>query len=109
METSWVQLLKLQIVGAVGLSKDALHIHVGLAVFVVACWVLRKTPRPALAFAAVFAVACLGELLDLRDDLRTFGVWRWPASVHDIVNTCWWPLVLAGLHAVHLRRSGLCE
>jgi hypothetical protein len=42
MEPSAVQAIKMAIVGASGLSKDALHIYVGLAVALAACTVLRR-------------------------------------------------------------------
>jgi hypothetical protein len=41
METSLVQQAKLAVVAAAGLSKDALHIYVGLAVFLVMAYVWR--------------------------------------------------------------------
>lgn len=95
METSAVQAIKLAIVGLTGLSRDALHIHVGLGTYFLAHVLFRGTAwHSTRALLAVAAVACAGELLDLRDDLRTFGVWRWSASLHDVVNTAFWPLVL---------------
>jgi hypothetical protein len=91
MPTSTVQAIKLAIVGAVGLPKDTLHVYVGLAVFLGVIVVFRKPPRSILPwFAAVF-VASLGEALDMRDDISSLGYWRWSASVHDIVNTVFWP------------------
>jgi hypothetical protein len=45
----------------------------------------------------VLVVAVCGELVDLADDLVTLGHWRWHASLHDIVNTSFWPAVLTAL------------
>jgi len=45
METSTVQSIKLAIVDATGLSKDALHIKVELAGFLEIALVLRKSLR----------------------------------------------------------------
>jgi hypothetical protein len=42
----------------------------------------------------VLAVAVLGEIFDIRDNLTRFGVWRLGASVHDILNTMFWPAAL---------------
>jgi uncharacterized membrane protein YczE len=97
METSAIQSLKLVIVHSVGLSKDALHVYVGLVVFFVACGLLRKRKGLATPLLVVVLVAVAGEMLDLRDDLGSLGHWRWAASVHDIVNTVFWPAVMAGL------------
>jgi hypothetical protein len=94
MDTSPLQSAKLAIISVVGLSKDALHVYVGLAVFFAAVLVLRRPLRSAWPWAAVLAVACLGELLDAIDDTRSFGYWRVGASMHDILNTLFWPTVL---------------
>jgi hypothetical protein len=97
METSWYQAAKLVLESALGLSRDALHVHVGLAVFVVAVLVLRKPPHSPIPLAVVFLAAVMGEGLDLRDDLRSLGYWRWKDSVGDVVKTVFWPLVLWAL------------
>lgn len=101
METSAVQAAKLAIVGATGLSKDTLHVYVGLTVFLVSTWVLRKHVRSVLPLLIVVLVACVGEMLDMRDDIHSLGYWRWGASLHDVVNTSFWPFVLYVL----LRRT----
>jgi len=93
METSAVQSIKLAIVAATGLSKDALHIYVGLAVFLATAAVLRKPLRSVVPWLAVVAAAVAGEMLDMRDDLASLGYWRWSASLHDILNTLFWPTV----------------
>jgi hypothetical protein len=94
METSAVQSIKLTIVAVAGLSKDALHIYVGLAVFLIVAIVLRKPLRSIVPWIAVIAIAVAGEVLDMRDDLSSLGCWRWDASLHDILNTLFWPTIL---------------
>ncbi|WP_124551752.1 hypothetical protein [Methylophilus methylotrophus] len=94
METSAIQSIKLAIVAATGLSKDALHIYVGLAVFLAAVIVLRKPLRSNVPWLVVVSVAITGEVLDMRDDISSLGYWRWGASLHDILNTLFWPSVL---------------
>jgi len=94
METSVVQSIKLAIIAVTGLSKDALHIYVGLAVFLATAVVLRKPLRSIVPWLAVVAVAVAGELLDMRDDVASLGYWRWGASLHDVLNTIFWPTVL---------------
>lgn len=42
----------------------------------------------------VFILACAGEWVDRRDDMASFGYWRWQASAHDVLNTLFWPTVL---------------
>jgi hypothetical protein len=94
METSAFQSLKLALVDLSGLSKDALHIYVGLAVFLLVAIALRKPLRSPVPWLAVLLLAVLGESLDSRDDISHYGAWRVLVSVHDIANTLFWPTVL---------------
>jgi hypothetical protein len=94
METSWYQAAKLVLISTLGLSRDALHVHVGLGIFMIAALLLRRPLSSPLPLALVFVAAVAGEGLDLRDDLGTLGYWRWQASLGDIVNTVFWPFVV---------------
>lgn len=94
METSAVQSIKLAIVAAAALSKDALHIYVGLAAFLLAVAVLRKPLRSIVPWLVVVGIAVAGELFDMHDDIATLGHWRWGASLHDVINTIFWPTTL---------------
>lgn len=105
METSAVQSIKLAIVSGAGLSKDALHIYVGLSVFLVTAAVLRKPLQSIIPWLAVAAVAIAGEALDMRDDITSFGYWRWEASLHDVLNTLLWPTVLLLLAKFRVLRD----
>lgn len=89
MAMSTFQSMKHEIVQFASLSKDALHIYVGLAVFLLAAALARKGMRSAFPLLAVVAVALLGEVLDTLD-----GRWRLAASVHDLLNTIFWPVAL---------------
>lgn len=88
------QSMKHEIVHAVYLSKDALHIYVGMAAFLVSSAFASKGLRSVFPLLVVAALALLGEVLDARDDFRKFGHWRYMSSVHDFLNTVFWPLVL---------------
>ncbi len=104
METSLYQLFKIYFFNYVPLSKDATHIYIGLIVFfVVGIFVVKNfsSVKPVLF---VLGFALLMEIVDLRDDYSAFGYFRWGASFHDIVNTCFWPLVI-----FLLFRFGLLE
>lgn len=94
MELSFVQTTKLAIVAVTGLSKDSLHIYTGMAIFLLAM-LLRRSPRVFVPWLTVLLVAVLGEMLDRRDDLLSLARWRWKASLHDVLNTLFWPTVLA--------------
>src|SRR5512134_3996449 len=73
MDTSGLQSVKLAMIAALGLSKDALHIYVGLAVFLLTALALRQSLRSLLPWLAVVVVALAGELFDALDDVRSLG------------------------------------
>lgn len=94
MAMSAFQGFKHEIVQFASLSKDALHVYVGLAVFLLGAALARKGLRSVVPLIAVLAIALLGELLDVRDELRRHGRILAGESLRDIVNTVFWPLVL---------------
>jgi hypothetical protein len=106
METSLVQAFKLVIVSATGLSKDALHIYAGLAIFLLAAVLTRDRTSMARPWCVVLLAAAVAEALDLRDDVASLGHWRWAASLHDVLNTMAWPSVFAVLFHFHVFRWG---
>ena len=81
--------------GLTGLSKDALHVYVGLIVWLLAAALWRKSIASIKPWLAVLMVAFAGEMFDAYDDWHTFGRWRVIRSVHDLLNTLFWPTVLA--------------
>lgn len=87
-------LMKMALVSITGLSKDALHIYVGLTALFLAVIILRKPLRSYVPWFLVLGLSVAGELVDLRDDLIRLGYWRWEAGLHDILNTQFWPTVL---------------
>lgn len=91
---STFQSYKHELVHVAELSKDALHIYVGLTVFLIGAAIARKGLRSGLALLAVLLVAIAGEVLDLRDEFRSHEHLKFWASLHDLLNTCFWPLVL---------------
>lgn len=94
MDASTLQSLKLGIISATGLSRDALHIYVGLTLLIAASCITRKSLGSFSSWLVVLAGASLIELFDLMDDKASLGYWRWGASLHDIANTLFWPTVL---------------
>ncbi|WP_448664922.1 hypothetical protein ACG3SL_09680 [Sphingomonas sp. CJ20] len=92
-----LQAVKWWIVTHVDLAKDALHIYVGLALFLGSAWLFRDGVRNWKPLAVVMAAALAGEMWDLRDSL----VYHTPihpwGNVKDICNTMFWPLAIATL------------
>ena len=85
---------KTWLVASAGLSKDALHIYVGLALFVAVRLVWRWRGGWLAAWLAVLAMACGGEWLDLTAEYNRSAIQPDAAHWHDIWNTMFWPTVL---------------
>jgi hypothetical protein len=89
-----LQSVKLWLLGHVGLAKDALHVHVGLLLFVGSALLFRWSARSWKPWAVALTGALLGELWDLRDSLvyhTRIALW---ANFHDVWNTMLWPSLL---------------
>jgi len=74
---------------ATGATEELLHVHFGLLIFVVVAVVLRRRMHSWWPVLTVLAFALLNEVIDY------FGT-DWPplASLFDVINTTFWPLVL---------------
>jgi hypothetical protein len=92
--TSGYQLLKLRILGAVPLSKDAVHVYIGMLCLLLALVALRVPLRSWRALLPGLAAALAMEALDLRDNAADGVAFRWAASAKDIVNTNLLPALL---------------
>ncbi|NYT40261.1 hypothetical protein HZY97_05800 [Sphingomonas sp. R-74633] len=89
-----LQAVKFWLVQHLALAKDALHIYVGLTLFLSTALAFRWPLRSWKPWAVAAAAALLGEAWDLRDSLvyhtriDPWGNW------HDIWNTLFWPSAL---------------
>lgn len=82
-----------------GASDALLHVHAGLAIFLIA----RLITGRSLATPIPFAVVCIAELINEVLDRMHHGSWRWWDTSFDVVNTLFWPFVL--MVGLRLRRS----
>ena len=105
VKTSEYQLLKLKVLALLPLAKDAVHIYIGFACFLLAVLVLRIRPSSFKALIPGLIVSLLMEAPDLRDGLASTGQWRWGASVKDVVNTNLIPVLLVLLFRTGLLRD----
>jgi hypothetical protein len=85
------QLLKLWLLAAVPLTKDAIHIYIGFLCLLVALIVFRRRLTSYQALIPGLLVSLAMEVFDLRDG------YGWIASVKDFVNTNLMPFVLVTL------------
>src|SRR5215210_6824376 len=88
------QSVKMSLVHAFGLPKDALHIYVGMILFLGTAALFRRPLRSPLPILVVFGAALAGELWDLIDTRNAGATIFWARNWHDIWNTSFWPLVL---------------
>ncbi|KRU21987.1 hypothetical protein ACPESL_10095 [Psychrobacter pocilloporae] len=99
---------KMNVVETTGLAKDALHIYVGVGVYLLCLFVLRPiiknhNIRAFIALIVVTGVALSGEYLDNRHIIIPKGLLALEmvdikASLHDLMNTCLLPFVLFALN-----------
>ncbi len=82
------------LVSSTDLSKDALHIYFGLALFVAVRLVWRWRGGWLVAWLAVLVMACGGEWLDLTAEYSRSTIQPDAAHWHDIWNTMFWPTIL---------------
>lgn len=92
------------IVAVSGLDKDALHIYVGVSLYLLSLIVLRPFirklgTRGMMALIIVTMIALFGEYLDNKPTLIKAGLnglsnKEIRASIHDLINTCLLPYVL---------------
>ncbi|MFI8553819.1 MULTISPECIES: hypothetical protein [unclassified Psychrobacter] len=98
----------MNVVETTGLAKDALHIYVGVGVYLLCLVALRpiiksQGIRSFIALIVVTCIALLGEYLDNRDTIESLGLAGLSrdqilASIRDLINTCMLPYVLFALN-----------
>jgi hypothetical protein len=85
------QLLKLWLLAAIPLTKDAIHVYIGFLCLLGALIVLRRRLSSYQALLPGLLVSVTMEIFDLRDG------YGWTASIHDLINTNLMPFVLITL------------
>jgi len=92
--------LKHLVASATGQNYSLLHIHAGLAIYLL-CQILLGTRRASLpALLLVVQLEVANECLDRA----TYGSWRWDDTLSDFALTVFWPAVLALVSWVRRRR-----
>jgi hypothetical protein len=81
------QLLKRQLLEVLPLSKDAIHIYIGVACLGLSIFALRMPPAAWRALILGVLVSLVMEGLDLRDNVRYPLTVRIVESTRDLVNT----------------------
>lgn len=98
-KTSAYQRMKIELLSILEISKDAVHVYVGVGCLLVALLLMRRVRWKALLPGLLVSLAM--EAIDLRDNWRDDERLHWKASLHDILNTNALPVVLVAF----LRRK----
>lgn len=91
------ELAKHWLIDGSGLAKDALHIHIGMLLFIVTLLLWRGRGRWLAAWAVALLAAVGGEGLDIIAERGRSTIQPDTAHWHDIWNTMLWPTVLLAI------------
>ncbi|HZF42207.1 MAG TPA: hypothetical protein VEZ48_02225 [Sphingomonadaceae bacterium] len=82
--------IKERIGDATGMSDKLLHVHGGMAIFLLSAMALGKPLSDPLPLLIVVAAELANEL---RDRIIN-GSWRWADTLGDIASTLFWPVLI---------------
>jgi hypothetical protein len=99
--------LKTDLATWLAISKDALHIHIGLAIFFALALLLHRRPLSILPWLGVLAFELVNEVMDIFHWHKGAFSFEVGDSLKDIINTMVWPTVamLTSRYIVRRRRS----
>lgn len=81
---------KLQVGEWTGASQELLHVHAGLAIFLLASLLLRRKFRSPVPLALVIVLAVANEVIDWLNHPPTTTF----EPLWDVLNTVFWPGLL---------------
>lgn len=90
------QQLKIFLLDITDLSRDAMHMHLGLAIFMLIWLLWRWRGARLLAWLTALAAALAGEYLDHPNwSVTEIPDYVWNEHWKDIFSTMLWPTILA--------------
>jgi hypothetical protein len=73
-----------------GMTDTMVHVHVGMAIYLLSQLALRTRRASLNALTVVFALEAANETMD-----RLYsGSWNWPDTLSDFAATMFWPLMI---------------
>ena len=74
-----------------GVGPDKfVHVQVGLAIWCLSAWILRRPLGSRAPLAVVIAAEVANEIMDRHYT----GSWNWPDTLGDAASTWFWPVTL---------------
>ncbi len=95
--------IKLSVVELAGVSKDTLHVHIGLIIFFGSAFLLKRVPVSVLPWLIVLGLELVNEAMDLLGQ-RHLVMAEWAGSLRDLFNTMLWPTILMFAARARQRR-----
>ncbi|MES2699081.1 MAG: hypothetical protein V4647_05685 [Pseudomonadota bacterium] len=89
-----------------GLTRDAMHVHIGLAIYLGLTVILRGRGGWWLPVSLLVALSLVAEVFDVISLLSVKSPIYPEESVRDVTNTLLWPVVLSWLQAWQRRQPG---
>lgn len=90
---NWWGALKHGVELALGLSPDAMHIHMSILIFVAWTLVLRTKYEDWRPWILTFLVECANEAIDMSQPGGSPEA-NWDATRHDLINTMIAPTIV---------------
>ena len=88
----WID-VKVWLEWALGLPRDALHVHLSLVLLFGSAILLRRRPDSVWCWAVVLLLELANEGVDGWRALRDGDPWL-AESAHDVINTMLWPTMI---------------
>jgi len=88
-----------------GAGHALLHVHIGLAIYVLVQVLMRERRASILALKIVLSL----ELAHEGVERLYYGSWRWGDTLGDIALTILWPAILTAASLYRRRRWRLAE
>lgn len=82
-------------------SAELLHVHAGMAIYLITLMVVRQRRGGVIAFQMVLAAELGNEVMDW---LAASPKWTWADTISDVVLTLMWPAAITAVTAWRRRR-----
>ena len=77
----------------IGLDRNVLHVHLGIALFILFAWIFSGPGRYRKAFFWLLVLELVNEFIDAMMALDRGRSPNWPDTLADIINTLIWPAI----------------